>query len=192
MMMRNLNGKRRILYQIRLKYSVRCKIKSSNVSWNVLSTFCDVQSFTTKKLTIFEIKRCGSIREGGWEYDGDIDALFMELACLIVKYEIIKGDNGNYDQADIIATSEQKSFTRELATNTPIRFDLRTPVAIQQNTKYTIQLIQQNDGSESSYVKGEQRVVTNHGVTVTFNNARQSPNPTSFKKGAFPALYCSM
>eukprot|EP01083_Nonionella_stella_P174251 603550_1 len=185
------------------RYSVRCRIKSGNV----LSTFCDVQSFTTQKLNIFEIKRCGSIRKGGWAYDGDMDALsfvsnknitlygigvFDCEGTINVKYDIIKGDNDHYDQADIIATSEQKSFTRELATNTPIRFDLRTPVAIQQNTKYTIQLIQQNDGSESSYVKGEQRVVTNHGVTVTFNNARQSPNPTSFKKGAFPALYCSM
>eukprot|EP01083_Nonionella_stella_P148510 470219_1 len=186
-------------------YGVRCRIKYGKVC----SPFCNVYSFTTRKATeIFEIKR-GSIGVYNWYYDdGSIAALcftsdknitlygigvFDAKGTINVKYEIIKGDNDNYDKTDIIAASQQKSFTRESRTKIPIRFDLPSPIHIQQNTKYTIQLTQKNNNRAYSYrVTKGQGTVTMNGVTITFKNAKKSPNGTDSTYGAFPILYCSL
>eukprot|EP01083_Nonionella_stella_P020440 56668_1 len=189
------------------KYVLQCRIKGDNDTRSNLSKVC---TFTTKKMQNFEINRVDQMSGwlGKWDYNGEIDALcftsdtnialhgigvFDCKGTITAQYHIIKGDNDHYNPQDIVVTSRWKSFTRDTATTTPIIFDLDTAIYIEKDTKYTIQLKQLSRGGSSYFIyAAHTSVTTNDDVTITFSNAKVSPNETSIVKGALPILYCSL
>eukprot|EP01084_Bolivina_argentea_P189672 326142_1 len=173
------------------KYAIRCKIKYEN---NIVSKCSKTHRFITNQVDIFEIRRGTISTVASWNYNDKMNAVsFVSNKTITIygvgvfdckgtvkaKYEIFKEekDQNNKEKKIIyMGKAKERTFTRNAASKTPIRFDLDRPVYIEKNTKYTIQLKQQNDGSGSYFVDPGHAKVTVNRATITFFNAPNSPN----------------
>jgi len=145
-----------------------------------------------------------------WAYAGgtDVDAIcimsnkdiqltgvgvFDCNGSVTVKCKIYKGDNDCKD--NIIGESEEESFEREKASKEPIELKLQNGgVDIMANVKYTVEILQHNEGGASFYVKPGKQIINDdeNGVKLTLSEAIVSTNSTRTSKGAIPMFYCEM
>ena len=85
-----------------------------------------------------------------------------------------------------------KEFTDQKRCDVPLKWNLGPPIIMEKNTKYTIEILQQNDAdTKSAYCVDGKDKVTSDGLTISFSNASNSPNGTGVKHGALPTLYFS-
>ena len=62
------------------------------------------------------------------------------------------------------------------------------------NVKYTVEILQHNEGGESFYIKPGKEIISDdeNGVKLTLSEAIVSTNSTRPSKGAIPMFYCQM
>ena len=119
--------------------------------------------------------------------------IFNCNGTVTVKCKIYKGDNDCKD--NIVGESEEESFIRDKASKEPIELKLKNGgVDIVANVKYTVEILQVNDGGASFYVKpGKQTIIDrDNEVRWTVTEAVVSTNSTRPSKGAIPSFYCEL
>ena len=142
----------------------------------------------------------GTITRSNWYYSSDVAAICVKVNrasyltgigifdCkngLEIECKIYEGDNGS-KSGPVIHEEPRKTFKFHERSATPFDLLFWTPVLLRQDVKYTIEIVQKNYTDPSYRVTNARNTVKEEGLTVTFSDARQSPNG---RTGTFPYLY---
>eukprot|EP01084_Bolivina_argentea_P318860 553072_1 len=189
---------------VKSKRAYLIRIRARNSSG--FGSYSNVIHVITKKHgKPFEVKRGTFSGSAGYSCGGNIDAVSLTSnknimlfgvgvfdckGTVSVQLKVFKGDNN--DQEKYISISSRKTFSRPSASTNAIQLNLKKPVKIRKNVKYTIQIDQNNSGGNSYYVEGVSQVTVGK-VKICFGKALHSVNGSdAFQSGPFPFLYCSL
>jgi len=147
----------------------------TSASWSYAGRSVDALCITPNK-------DCCLTGIGVWDCEGALD----------IKLKIFEGENGSNPGRVIYEMAEQ-TFRFEQRSGTPFKLEFEEIQSLKKDQKYTIEIKQKNHSSKQSYkISDGKGSVTVKGLTITFSNAKSSPNSTSKSSGAIPRLYVSV
>eukprot|EP01084_Bolivina_argentea_P091251 164280_1 len=160
------------------------------------------------KTQTFTVAR-GTVRLTDWHYNGVLnDAICIQTnrnmllrgigvftgnkGIITVKCKIYDGDNTVENQENIVGESDEKIIQCKAKSTVPIELLLRKPVNIKQNSKYTIEILQENSNGASCRVINGQTDIEQNGIKIIITDAVRSDNKTAATGGAIPLLLCTV
>ena len=105
-----------------------------------------------------------------------------------VKCTVYKGSN--YEEDNVVYESGEREYTSVEKSDKPIILEFESPVTIEKNVKYTVEIVQWNEGDHiSMFVEDGKSEIQSGSLNVCFSEADYSFSGSEVETGAIPTLY---